>query len=467
MLAHARDRIAVAFLVAITTLAPSPFDVARAQCPADADGCHEEGVAFHWREGFLDSVMLDSGWVPSGSPLQVRFALFIGGETEIDLAGTSFTWWPSPLSVSVPGTPGSGFLSIDYGIEFVARVRFDVEVAGVRYTWEGDIPTGPIPRDLRVAAMRAFDSMLLPPQMPRPVMIEDTTERFAVIDADLAGMIGIPGVSGGFVVDIEGALAASYQTDRIEIGDAPSPITEEGAATVAGPDSGETDFGASKDVVIQPVGHLDYDGTVTLYPAFYIEVLGRRFDLGLGALPVPVADIGREVRFDPATVHVPLPDVVVMPRELDFGEVDVGRIVSQTLEIRNEGEAPLSVTPRLPRLPFSIATDEIIIPPASSRTVDVYFAPERAELTEAMLFLETTDPDESLVVIRLSGRGIGEVVADGGVGDDGGTPELGGLTGGGCACRVGVGRGGAGAGSMWTLAIGLTLALVIRRRRGN
>ena len=96
MTAHARFRIAVAITLAITALAPSSS--VAAQCPDDAAGCHEEGVAFHWREGFFDSVMLDSGWVPAGSPLQVRVALFAGGETEIDLAGTSFTYWPAPLS---------------------------------------------------------------------------------------------------------------------------------------------------------------------------------------------------------------------------------------------------------------------------------------------------------------------------------------------------------------------------------
>lgn len=461
MLAPARVRIALAIVVAIAALAPSSF--VAAQCPDDAVGCHEEGVAFHWREGFFDSVMLDSGWVPAGSPLQVRVALFAGGETEIDLAGTSFTWWPAPLSESVPGLPGTGLFSVDYGIEFVARVRFDVTVAGVHYSWEGDIPTGSIPRDLRLAAMAGFDSMLLPPQTPRPVMIADTTERIEVVGLDLGGMIGIPGVSGGFALEVEGALDATYQTVRIEIGDAVTPITTEGASTVAGPDAGETDFGASKDVVIQPIGQLDYDGAINLYPVFYVEVPGRRFDLGLPSIPVPVVDLGREVVFDPATVHVPLPDADITPRELDFGRVEVGARRALTVELGNDGETPLRVVPRTPRLPFSVLIDEVTIPPGDSRTMEVRFEPERAEALEAMLFLETDDPDEPLVVIRLSGEGIGGAVADAGMGgDDAGPGAPGGITGGGCACGV---TRPAGASAPWLLLVGLALTIALRRRR--
>lgn len=461
MLAHARVRIALAIIVAITALAPSSF--VAAQCPDDAVGCHEEGVAFHWREGFFDSVMLDSGWVPAGSPLQVRVALFAGGETEIDLAGTSFTYWPAPLAESVPGLPGTGLFSVDYGIEFVARVRFDVTVAGIHYNWEGDIPTGSIPRDLRLAAMAGFDSMLLPPQTPRPVMVADTTERIEVLGLGLDDLISIPGVSGGFALEVEGALDATYRTVRIEIGDAVTPITMEGASTVAGPDAGETDYGGSKDIVIQPIGELDYDGAINLHPVFYIEVPGRRFDLGLPSIPVPVVDLGREVVFDPATVHVPLPDANITPRALEFGEVEVGARRALTVELRNDGEAPLRVVPRTPRLPFSVLISEVTVPPGDSRTMEVRFEPERAETLEAMLFLETNDPDEPLVVIRLSGEGIGGAVADGGVGDrDGGPGAPGGITGGGCACGVTSARG---AGAPWLLLVGLGIALAARRRR--
>ncbi|MDQ3035671.1 MAG: hypothetical protein M3Y87_24915, partial [Myxococcota bacterium] len=402
-------------------------------CPELRSGCHEEAVEFHWREGFLDAVMFDTGWVPAGSPLQVRFALFAGGETEADLAGRSLVWWPSPLSVAVPGTPETGRFGFDYGLEILARIRFDVTVAGTHYTWEGDIPVGSIPHDLRMAASTSFDSMLLEPMTPRPIRIEDATERFRALDANLAGLTGIPGLSGGFAVDAEGSLAADYRTDRIEIGDAPLPIELEGGFTVAGADEGTTGFGAAKDVVIQPIGHVDYEGVVTLYPTFYFEILGRRFDLALTSVAVPIVDLGREARFDPVTVHVALPDARIEPRAIDFGDVEVGGRATRLLEIRNEGEAELTVTPRMARAPFEIAGGSIVVAAHSARSVELAFAPLEPGPAAAMLFLETDDPDESLVVVRLSGNATESSFGDAGVGDGG----LGGpTTAGGCGCRV-------------------------------
>lgn len=453
----------LALTLALPSLAPS---IASAQegepitaCPELRAGCHEEAVEFHWREGFLDAVMFDTGWVPAGSPLQVRFALFAGGETEADLAGRSLVWWPSPLSVAVPGTPETGRFAIDYGIEILARIRFDVTVAGTHYTWEGDIPIGSIPHDLRMAASAGFDSMLLEPMTPRPISIADATERFRAFDADLAGLTGIPGLSGGFAVDAEGQLQADYRTDRIEIGDAPLPIELEGGSTVAGADEGTTGFGAAKDVVIQPIGSVDYDGIVTLYPTFYFEILGRRFDLALTSVAVPIVDLGREARFDPVTVHVPLPDARVEPRALDFGAVDVGDRAMQRLEIRNEGEAELTVTPRMARAPFEIADGAIVVAPRSARSVEVSFAPLEPGPAAAMLFLDTDDPDESLIVVRLSGDGTESSIADGGPGDGG---YGGARTAGGCGCRV---DGRAPSRASFALASVLALTLLVRRRR--
>lgn len=461
-------RIASILSIAMLTTSSFATSIAHAQegapitaCPELRAGCHEEEVEFHWREGFLDAAMIDTGWVPAGAPLQVRFALFAGGETEVDLAGRSLVWWPAPLSVAVPGTPETGRFSIDYGVEIVARVRFDVTVAGVHYTWEGDIPIGSIPHDLRMAATASFDSMLLAPMTPRPISIEDATERFRALDANLGALAGIPGVSGGFAVDAQGSLAAAYRTERIEIGDAPRPIELEGGSTIAGADEGTTGFGAAKDVVIQPVGHVDYDGVVTLHPTFYIEVPGRRFDLTIASIDVPIVSLGREARFGPVTVHVPLPDARIAPRDIDFGDVDVDAREMELIEIRNEGEAELTVVARAPGAPFEIGGGATVVPPRSSRRIEVSFTPLEPGPAIAMLFLETNDPDDSLVVIRLTGNGLASAIGDAGVVADGGVVGPGPSTDGGCACRAG---GGAPSRGSFVVGLVLAVALVVRRR---
>jgi hypothetical protein len=127
-----RSRPARALGLAVAcALAPT---AARAQegCPLDRAGCHTVDVDLEHREAFFDDVMLDSGRVPAGSPRQVRFALFLGGSTEVDLGGRAVTSWPPPLDARIPGRPSTGRLAMNYGLEIVAMIRIDVEVAGGR-----------------------------------------------------------------------------------------------------------------------------------------------------------------------------------------------------------------------------------------------------------------------------------------------------------------------------------------------
>jgi MYXO-CTERM domain-containing protein len=117
------------------------------------------------------------------------------------------------------------------------------------------------------------------------------------------------------------------------------------------------------------------------------------------------------------------------------------------------------VFPRPARAPFAITEGPITVPARSARSVEVAFEPLEPGLASAMLFLETDDPDESLVVVRLSGNGTSSAFADAGVGGDGG---VGPSTAGGCGCRA---AGDGSSRGALALAGIVTLALAARRRR--
>lgn len=459
-----RTRAFLALLsLALGVATSSATRAQEAECPPDHVGCHRADVDFAHRDALFDDVMLDSGWVPGGSPLQVRFAVLLGGSTEVDLGGTAVTSWPGALDVAVPGRPETGRLAMNYGLEIVARIRFDVMVAGTRYTWEGDIPIpGGIPRDLRLADEQVFDPFVLPPSEPRPVTITDDTDVVTVLDVDLTdAIIPIPGIGGGFLVDAVGSLEGAYRTDRIEVSDAIEPIETEGASTLVRPDPGADGFGAAKDLTILPHGTIGYEGVITLFPTLYIEIAGRRFDLTLAEVPLNVVDRESETGFDAADVHVPLPDVRVEPSTLSLGEAPVGGAVERLVTVTNDGEAELTVSARAPMAPFSTGVPGLTIPPRTSARLAVRFEPSSVGDADTVLLLETNDPDEPLVSVRLAGVGVGDdaaVALDGGVGDGGVTPIDGG-----CGCRAADPRSNAPLGLGWALAAGV--ALVIRRRR--
>lgn len=453
------SRHAIVFLAITCACARAQAQV---DCPPDAVGCHVQDVDFEHRDALFDDVMLDSGWVPAGSPLQVRFALMLGGSTQVNMGGTSVTTWPPPLSEVVLGRAGTGRLAINYGLEIIARIRFDVTVAGTRYTWEGDIPIpGGIPPDLRMADETTFDPFLLPPS-EEVAMVMDATGMVPVLDVDISdAIIPIPGIGGGFLLTATGSLGAAYVTNRIVVEDAVDAIETEGAAVVvrAGPDRPE--LGGAKDVRITPEGTISYDGVILLAPSLYLEIAGRRFDLPIGEVPVPVADFDSGTEFDTAEVHVPLPDIRVDPTELEFEATAVGSTSQLLLTVHNEGEAELEVEVRDPAAPFSAGESMLRVPPSSSARLAIDFAPFLDGDRSAVLFLASNDPDEPLVTVQLNGSGFGAGLSDGGVAGDGG---LGGPPiDGGCGCRA-AGAGLAGRGALVALALVVLVSRARRRR---
>jgi MYXO-CTERM domain-containing protein len=439
--------VALLALLALARLAaPAP---AHAQdCPRDAVGCHRADVDFEHLDMRLPSVSLDSGWVPAGSPIQVRLGLAFMGETEVDLGGTLATYWPFGLTMGTPGRPGTGRLRMAWGLEIVARLRFSLEIAGTRYAWEGDIPFIPV-RDLRLAGETVFDPFVLPGATPRPVVVSDTTDAIRVLNVGLASIIGtsIPGIDGGIEVTLTGALTTGYQTDRILISGARGPIESEGSVVQYWP-PGPEGFGASEDVTVRPEGTITYEGDVIARPAVYIELLGRRFDLAAFDLSIPLVRTDTPTDFDPAAVHVPLPDVSVDPTNVDVGLVLVGDVVDRALTVRNRGEAELVVT--VDALPgtLMVSSSRLAIPPASESTLGLEIAPERAGMLSETLVLRTNDPDQPVIRIPVTAEAISpdagpadagardaaQAIPDAGA-DAGRRPS--GLAGGACGCRVG------------------------------
>lgn len=394
------------------------------ECPDEILGCYLADVDWLHRDALFDDVDWDTGWVPAGSPIQLRFGLALGGETEVELGGSVVTSWPPALNIAVPGRPGAGRLSMNYGFELIARLRFDVEVAGVRYDWEGDIPIPFIPEDLRLAGDAFFDPFLLPGGDERPVWVSDSTDVVRVFRIDaLDAIIPIPGVGGGFLVALQGNLDAGYQTEVIDVADA-LPIVGEGEHTrldplpVEDPDA-PGGYGPSAQLLLHPEGTLFYEGQVMIIPEFYLEVVGTRFDYPLAEIPVDLVDLDNEVIFDDAEVEVPLPDVDVQPARLDLGWGYIDSVSAQPLVFVNNGDAPLVVAAESLDSPFSMDPPMLVIEPHRTERVSARFRPVEEGDVSVMFEFSTNDPDEPSLLVLLEGEGRARAVPDAGPVDAG------------------------------------------------
>lgn len=470
------QQLRIASFVGLSLLA-LPASLQAQECPSDAVGCHHGDVDFAYREMRLPSVSLDTGWVPSGSPIQVRFTLNLMGETHIDMGGQLTTYWPFGLTMGVPGRTDAGRLHMAWGIQVTAQARINVSIAGVRYTWEGSIPYVP-EFDFRLNDDQTFTPFVLSGSVPRPVVVEDTTDALRLFGVGIRDIVGssIAGIDGGLEVQARGRLMTSYQGTRTFIDDAREPIVtalqavQFWAPTAAG-------FGASQDITVRPEGTLTYNGQVVLTPAFYVTLLGRRWEIPIVDVPIQIVDSTQTIMFAADTVHVPLPDVAVDPTMIDIGTVDAGSLTTRSIRINNRGEAELSVRVD-PSLTIAPSMTPFTLPPSSEGTLDLDIMPMGTGPFSETVTLRTNDPDQPTIRIRVTGdvmaRDAGTDAAlyvdagprDAGVGDASVHPDasmLGGLAGGACGCAVPGGPRTTTQG--WWLAPLALIGSIARRRR--
>lgn len=111
----------------------------------------------------------------------------------------------------------------------------------------------------------------------------------------------------------------------------------------------------------------------------------------------------------PAAAGWRSPEIAVSPRALDFGEVTVGREVSQSLLLANDGDEPLllrGITVGQADFAASPAMAGASLAPGGVATVTVRFRPTTPGLYDTQLAIASNDPDHPEIGVRLAGKGI-------------------------------------------------------------
>jgi hypothetical protein len=410
--------IPVAFFAVVSTFTST---VANADaCSTSLVDCQAHPLHFADRSGLFDAIRFDTGFVPEGSPFQIRAAFFLGAGTHVAMGGMLVAAYPPSVQLTAVGDPEGGILEIDFGFEAILQGRIDFDVIDETF----DIPIPNVPRDLRFYALEYFDPFLLD-SLAVPVEVEDTIQRFTLVTIDLFDLIApIPGFDGGLRLDVQGTLAARYWGDRLEL-EGVGEITSEGGALLLPPHLPEG-YGATRDLSVIKHGVLQHEGTLVLYPTVFITFLGAKiYEADIVSIPVPLGQITTNVEFDPSEVTLLFPDVDAQPRQIDFGAIVVGQETERFVRVFNHGEAPLRWAFPPSVGPFSPSRESGVIPPGSSVYLRVFFTPFEAGVASEQLVLETNDPDSPTITIALVGEAQG--LPDGSPGDDAGLDEDGGL----------------------------------------
>ncbi|NUO53955.1 MAG: choice-of-anchor D domain-containing protein [Polyangiaceae bacterium] len=440
-------------------------------CDPDALTCQSGPVAFSKEIELPIAFGFDTGWVPNGSPLQVHLFANLYANSFVNLAGELETKWPESLTLEAVPKPGAGALGIHYGVDVGAEAHVEVEVLGQTYQWTGPIPYVP-QIDFQVENETAFD-----PWAFDGVTVGGSTMQATLIQVDVTSFIGIdiPGLSGGFELDVAMDLDATYRTDQIRVFEPDGMIVAGGAITANQPLTSSIFLGGpSADFDVQPVGTVVYDGTLHLIPAFFIDTIGPDFSIPIADIPIPFSIEQKDWQFDKASVHVPLPDIALpsddevpmgggefptpVTEVLDFGDVWVGTSKPLAIEIHNFGEAKLVSDVTASDAALVTATNELTVAPGAKASVVVNFEPTVAGQLVGTITFASNDPDEPSRTVEVHGNAVEQAVegeeppaVDEPDEDDG------------CNCEA-AGSPSSSGSAAWLLA-GLALVLGRRRRK--
>ncbi len=469
---------------ASTLAAAASAQIVAVPCNADVETCLIGAMRFEkTKEALPLGGGFDTGWIPADSSLQVHLAAGLWSEATVVLEGDLETSWPEVLHQRAVPRLGAGSLGIHYGAEISADARFEVEVFGQTFTWEGPIPYVP-QFDFQVEQLQPFD-----PWAFNGFTVSGATEQQTLVQVSATNFVGIdiPGLDGGFELDVQLDLDATYVTTSVVVAEidgmpvAGGPITSADGATRA--DYPGTPF-VEHDVHVE--GSLRYEGTLHLIPAFYLEILGQDFSIPIVDIPVPFSFEDKDWIFDPVRVHTPIPDIDLPAYEaspsIDFGDVEVGDERTVTIDIDNLGEHLLYVKLVVDAgAPITLDADAVTVVEGGTAEVEITYAPTDEEPLDAVLVLVSNDPDEPTRTISLtgatvalpSGSGGGGPTGTGGAGSGGATDQGGAggsdeaddfiASGGGCDCTTS-GTSSPTGGMLGALAIAGLLAS--RRRRG-
>ena len=395
--------LGVAALLLVAPRAKADPPVVATPCGDDPLYCESGGpLKFDKVDALPIQWSFDTGWVPGNSPVQVHIWADIWANTHVALAGRLVSSWPDALTLEAPGNKEGGDFGFHYGADFGAQGKVSIKVAGQTYSWTGDIPYVP-QFDLEVKDSKIFDAWAYSPG----VKLSGLTSPQKIASVGLKDIIGgIPGLDGGFELDIAMQLDATYTTDQIVVTTTDGVPVEGGPITSAGGKSSAKYLsGPSMELDVHPEGTVSYDGILHLVPAFYISVLGQDWQIPVADIPIPFPITDAKWSFDPQRVHVPLPDLVLPKTKIDFGDVEVGQKMILPYSLWNAGEAKAAA--------MITSSDPANFPPWDTQldvdatvTVDsaVRFTPTRSGDFKAQLTIASNDPSDPIQIIELTGH---------------------------------------------------------------
>jgi hypothetical protein len=262
-----------------------------AASPADCNGSFkEDNVTFYASLTALPGLDWDTGWLPGGSPVQIRLDMGMGADISSSVSGKfEYCWEGGNIAYLATGS-AYGHLAMDFGAEMSAEGRVKIDLGWYDADFTFDIPYTPN-FDLRCEDSTPFYSYLL----DSSATVRDDIDEQELYSASVAGIPSVADVSVGASAAM--SLSGTLRADSISTFEGNS-ITSEGGSCSVMPDAG-----GDYSTTLSYDDELTMTVTVTFYPwicagidlwiyewDYCVEVFELPWDVVSGELPLDFSD---------------------------------------------------------------------------------------------------------------------------------------------------------------------------------
>jgi MYXO-CTERM domain-containing protein len=419
-----------------------------ASSPAWAWDSEPAELFWKHRVNLFDSLEdIDTGPLPSGSPVAIRFFISTRGGVETVIEGDSNVSWPDPLTHAVTGREEGGFFELTSQINANLVLAIDVDplYTGSVALWSGV---------LRFFEETTFDQLLLVGDPAQQVTLVSEGDGLDTLRLPISIVTGL---EVAVLLDIFPRASATLTGDRIETviesESDPSVLTEAGVTTLlAVPASNPGLVELESDWM----GRLEAALDLVFVPAAELCVFGSCWTVFDFDLPLTLVDHEGPLSMSSGAYEHPLPAIDVPVSNHDFGEIELGNVRNLAVPILNLGLMDLAGTARIEgAADITVFPSTFYAAPQGEDGLMITFEPLAELPASAKLILESNDPSRPYIEIPLLGQGFVEPPPEQDPGPDGESdPEK--IRSCGCATS-------SGARAAWP-ALAL-LALGLRRRR--
>ena len=354
---------------------------------------------------------IDSGWLEKG-PIKVRTTFTLNPPkdeplflVEMPKGATLEASWSPATKGSISIRPRADKTAMgDMKVHYTLIPTLAAEIYGVTVNYDStQLLEKLTDRDLNYDAKS--DAQIAPwgfagaqTTVPAP-KLEDST-LFGLAFADLGVDSSI--AEGQLAIQAVARPTFTYKTKSIGI-DSSSVSSLDGTAKIP---VGDYD---SVDVIARVDGQLDMAGDLDVRPVVVMDTVAGVPTLGLLKYSFSVANKPFQgtsaVHFDPANIHIPLPNVKVPTTPFSLGDAQSDTKLTKTVTVQNTGElaAVLQVTSSDPK--FTVPSTDIKIDPKSSYNLEVAFQPEGSGASSATITVKSNDPDSPEQTFQVSANG--------------------------------------------------------------